>query len=142
MWMYIYDDDMLSTRIYSPSLKSSKNVPEGFSSLQIEVYFTKDKSLKLSKEQILEKIILELVTMKMINKDEIILKDIRKEEYANIIFTKETYKSRDIIKSYYLDNELSLIGRFGEWEYFWSDQSFLSGRKAVSKDLENINEDN
>jgi len=24
-------------------------------------------------------------------------------------------------------------GRFGEWDYLWSDQSFMSGKKAADK---------
>ena len=37
LWWYIYDEDILASRVYSPSLKSPDNVPEGCSSLQFEV---------------------------------------------------------------------------------------------------------
>jgi protoporphyrinogen oxidase len=38
LWWYIYDEDILPARVYSPSLKSPDNAPEGCSSLQIEIY--------------------------------------------------------------------------------------------------------
>ncbi len=38
LWWYIYDEDILAARVYSPSLKSPENAPEGCSSLQMEVY--------------------------------------------------------------------------------------------------------
>lgn len=141
LWIYIYNEDKLSTRIYSPSLKSKENCPEGCSSIQVEVYFSNRKSLNLDTDKILKKVILELEEMKICKPKDIIIKDIRKEEYANIIFTKETYIARDNIKKYYKKNNINLIGRFGEWEYFWSDQSFLSGKKSVEK-LGEKNENN
>lgn len=136
LWMYVYDEDKISTRIYSPSLKSSKNCPLGCSSLQIEVYYTDEHPIDLLNDEILKKVISELEEMRICKSKDIIVKDIRKEEYANIIFTEETYIARDNIKNYYEKNEVILIGRFGEWEYFWSDQSFLSGKNGVEKEDE------
>ena len=53
LWFYIYDQDILSARVYSPSLKSSDNVPEGFSSLQAEIFFD-CKAKTLDKKEVLE----------------------------------------------------------------------------------------
>ena len=49
------------------------------------------------------------------------------EQYANVIFTEPIYRCRDLVKSYLKSNEIIPIGRFGEWDYLWSDQSLLSG---------------
>lgn len=38
LWFYIYDEDILPARVYSPNHKSSDNCPEGCSSLQLEIY--------------------------------------------------------------------------------------------------------
>ena len=48
LWFYIYDEDILPARAYSPSLKSPYNVPKGKSSLQFETYFSKKKPKQLS----------------------------------------------------------------------------------------------
>jgi hypothetical protein len=30
-------------------------------------------------------------------------------------------------------NNIKYIGRFGEWDYLWSDQSLLSGKKVADQ---------
>lgn len=46
LWWYIYDEDILPARVYSPSLKSPDNAPEGCSSLQLEIYCEKINILR------------------------------------------------------------------------------------------------
>lgn len=128
LWMYVYDEDLLPARIYSPSLKSSNNAPEDCASIQAEVYVDSRKLLKESDETILKKTVNDLIRMKVINQEDILFTDIRFESFANVTFTHDVYQNRGIIRSFYEDKGIKLIGRFGRWEYFWSDQSLLSGK--------------
>ncbi|WP_296876984.1 NAD(P)-binding protein [Thomasclavelia sp.] len=127
LWQYIYNEDILPARIYSPSLKSPDNCPEGCSSIQAEIYFKNTKAPNQSKEWILDNTLNQLNKAKIINLDDLIIKDIRFEKYANIIFDHNIYSCRDKIRNYLSKENIITIGRFGEWKYFWSDQSFLSG---------------
>lgn len=127
LWQYIYDEDILPARIYSPSLKSSNNCSEGYSSIQAEIYFKDNHVPKATKEQILNKTIDQLSKAGIININNLIVKDIRFEKYANVIFDHNIYKCRRIVNNFLNNQQIAAIGRFGEWEYFWSDQSFLSG---------------
>ena len=43
-------------------------------------------------------------------------------------------KYRDIVLSYLVSKEIIPIGRFGRWEYLWSDQAYMSGRIAAEKE--------
>lgn len=134
LWMYIYDEDIETSRIYSPSIKSSDNVPDGCSSLQGEMYFSEDKPLNYETlEGLLELEIENYIKMGLFNKEDIVVKDIRIEKYANIIFDHDIYKNRKIVLDYLNKIGIISIGRFGEWEYFWSDQSLLSGKKGAEK---------
>jgi protoporphyrinogen oxidase len=133
LWFYIYDEEILPSRVYSPSMKSSDNAPEGCSSLQTEIYFSKEFQLDMNEEQLLNHTINKLKEMKLFTDDDLIVKDIRKEEFANVVFTPKIYESREVIKSYLNKCGIELIGRFGEWDYLWSDQSFLSGKKIADK---------
>ena len=45
---------------------------------------------------------------------------------------------RKIVKDYLVKNNIVPIGRFGEWEYLWSDQAFLSGKNAGDKLANNL----
>lgn len=130
LWFYIYDEDILSARVYSPSLKSKDNVPEGCSSLQAEVFFANDAEI-ISSEIVLENTIKKLSEMNLFNRDEIVVKDIRFEKYANVIFDHDIYKNRKIILDYLKTVDIKSIGRFGKWEYLWTNQAFLSGMDAA-----------
>lgn len=136
LWFYIYDEDILPARIYSPSHKSLDNCPEGCSSLQLEIYHESNKPLNLSKKDILKDCIKKLIKMKIIKEEDIIVKDIRYEKYANILFDFNIYSSRKKIREYFEERGIKTIGRFGEWDYFWSDQSLMSGKNII-KEFEN-----
>lgn len=152
LWFYIYDEDILPARVYSPNLKSSDNVPEGCSSLQAEIFFANSgahencpplaggpKSMILRRgffnpqtppEIILEKTIESLILMGIFKEEDLIVKDIRFEKYANVIFEKDIYKNRQIVMEYLRTKGIESIGRFGKWEYMWTHQAFEDGRKV------------
>ena len=124
LWWYIYDEDILAARVYSPSLKSPDNVPEGCSSLQMEVYC---KEGEYTEKQLLEGTVGKLIAIGIINKKDILFTHIGFEKYANVIFTEPIYESRQVVRDYLNSKNIETIGRFGVWDYLWSDQSLRSG---------------
>ena len=126
LWFYIYDEDILSSRVYSPSLKSPDNVPDGCSSLQAEIFFDCKAEIP-PKEIVLKNTIEKLVKMGLFSEDEIFVKDIRFEKYANVTFDKDIYKNREIVLNYLKEVGIESIGRFGKWDYLWTFQAFESG---------------
>ncbi len=131
LWYYIYDKDILASRIYSPSIKSVNNSPDGFSSIQMEIYFNEKRpDFSLKKEDIRENV---YYTLKKLGYplDAIKFIDIRTQKYGNVIFDHGMEKRRDKIKNYLENEGIKLIGRFGEWGYLWSDQSLMSGIRGA-----------
>lgn len=124
LWWYIYDEDILPARVYSPSLKSPDNAPNGCSSLQMELYCEKGK---YTKNEIYNGSVAKLIELGIIKNEDIKFVDIRFEEYANVIFYSNIYESRKIVRDYLSLIGIQTIGRFGEWDYLWSNQSLLSG---------------
>ncbi len=124
LWWYIYDENILSARVYSPSIKSSNNAPKGCSSLQMEIYCNENQ---YTEDELIKGSVQKLIDLNIIKKEDIIFTNIGFEKYANVIFTEPIYRCRDLVKSYLKSNEIVPIGRFGEWDYLWSDQSLLSG---------------
>jgi len=130
LWFYIYDEDILAARCYSPSIKSPDNVPKGCSSLQFEIYFSKDKPLNLTNDELIEHIIKKSEKMNVFNKEDIVIKDCRFLEYGNVTFYHGMENDRKIILDYLEKLDIKIVGRFGKWEYLWSDQSLISGVKS------------
>lgn len=130
LWFYIYDKDILPSRAYSPSLKSKDNVPSECSSIQFEIYHTKDRKLNICNEDLLTHIKETLLKLDICKIEDIKFINLRNIDYANVIFYEGMENDRDIVKKYLEDKEVKLIGRFGEWKYLWSDQSFMSGKLA------------
>lgn len=124
LWWYIYDDDNLSARVHSPSMKSPDNAPEGCSSLQMEVYC---KQGEYSEQEIKDRTIGKLIDRGIIKEKDILFVHLGYEKYANVIFTEPVYESRKLVRDYMKEIGIETIGRFGEWDYLWSDQSLLSG---------------
>ena len=73
----------------------------------------------------------------MFEKEDVIVKDKRSEKYANVIFDHYIYENRKIVLDFLEKKDIISVGRFGEWDYFWSDQSLLSGRDGARKLINN-----
>lgn len=129
LWFYIYDEDVPPARVYSPNLKSPDNAPEGCSSLQAEIFFANGVKV-VDKNIILQKTVEKLKEICQFNDSDVVVKDIRFEPYANIIFTPEIYESRKVVREWLQAQGIKTIGRFGEWDYLWSHQAFESGMKV------------
>lgn len=131
IWFYIYDEDILPARAYSPSIKSPDNVPQGKSSLQFETYYSRFSPQKLSGDDLIEHVMEKGEKMKLWTASDIEVSDYREVKYANVIFDFEREKNVTIIHNYLKQADINYIGRFGEWDYLWSDQSLLSGKKIA-----------
>ena len=68
--------------------------------------------------------------MGLFKEEDLVVKDIRFEKYANVIFDKDIYKNREIVLDYLNKVGIESIGRFGKWEYFWTHQAFDDGRRV------------
>ena len=132
-WFYVYDKDIPFARAHSPSEKSRFNAPKGCSSLQLEIYFNKKDNEKTNLNRLKDKAVKCILKMKLFTLKDIMYVDIRKVEYANIIFDHNIYKARSHVMEYLKKNNIVGAGRFGEWKYLWSNESFLSGKNAANK---------
>jgi len=132
LWFYIYDSDILPARVHAPHKKSHDNVPEGSSSLQFETYYSRHAPLKISGEELTEHVIEAAGKMGLATRSDLAVTDFRTLPYGNVVFEGGMVEKRDYVLKYVHDCDILPIGRFGEWDYLWADQSFLSGKKVES----------
>jgi protoporphyrinogen oxidase len=134
---YIYDDDLCFTRLCFPHMFSPNNAPEGFGSIQAEVYFSdKYKPLTGVPEDWIEPVIADLRRMGTIRGDDrVVFTNARLLRYANIIFDLERAEALKTVHGYLDDLGIAYCGRYGDWGYMWTDESFKSGELAAEKAL-------
>ena len=138
---YFYDEDICFTRLGFPHMLSARNAPPGTGSIQAEVYFSdKYKPFTGSAEDWIDPVIRDLRRCGLLREDDQILS--RKAmllRYANIIFDLDRKAALETVHGYLDDLGIAYCGRYGDWGYMWTDESFISGEKAAQKALDSLN---
>lgn len=129
LWFYLYDSDFLASRAYSPSEKSRDNAPTGCSSLQFEIY-NLSTSERMDAELMKDNVLKFLIDMKICEKEDIVLIHHKHLPFGNVVFDHGMEDRREVVRRYLKEIGIVSCGRFGEWDYLWSDQSLISGKNA------------
>ncbi len=134
---YFYDEDICFTRLSFPHMLSPRNVPPGTGSIQAEVYFSdKYKPLTVSPQNLIEPVIKDLHRCGLLREeDRVLFSNALLLRYANIIFDLDRAAALKTVHGY-LDNlGIAYCGRYGDWGYMWTDESFKSGEQAADRAL-------
>jgi|SRR5690348_15500316 len=136
-WSYFYDQDVFFARLSTPHLQSPQNVPPGCGSLQAECYYSKKyRPIDRRPEDCIEPVIADLKRCGVLREsDRILIRHAMHIPYANVIFDLETAPSVAIVHDFLDEIGIGYCGRYGDWAYIWTDQSFVSGEKALRKVL-------
>ena len=130
---YFYDEDICFTRLGFPHMLSRSNAPNGMGSIQAEVYFSdKYRPFTGSPKDWIEPVINDLHRCGLLREsDRVVFRDAMYLEYANIIFDLDRSAALKIVHGYLDDIGISYCGRYGDWGYMWTDESFKSGEAAA-----------
>lgn len=131
---YVYDEEILPSRTYSTSDMSGKG--NEHVSFQAEVYKSRFKEFPYTIDEIKEVTIKQLIQMGVFSEDDIEISDVKYEKYANVIFTQDIYSNRKCIHDLLDSLGIRYAGRFGDWDYLWTDQSMLSGKRVALEIIE------
>lgn len=136
-WTYIYDQDVFFTRLSTPHLQSPHNVPPGCGSIQAECYYSaKYRPLDRKPDECIEPTISDLRRIGVLREDDQILyREAMHIEYANVIFDLERSEALKIVHGFLDEQGIGYCGRYGDWKYIWTDESFMSGEAAAAKIL-------
>jgi protoporphyrinogen oxidase len=134
-WSYFYDRDVFFTRLSTPHLQSPHNVPAGCGSLQAECYYSrKYRPLDRRPQDCIEPVIRDLLRTGVLREsDEILFKHAMHIPYANVIFDLDSTPATQLVHGYLDDIGIAYCGRYGDWAYIWTDQSFISGENAAQR---------
>ncbi len=137
---YFYDEDICFTRVCFPHLLSRQNAPSGSGCLQAEVYFSdKYKPLTVPPESLIEPVIAGLKKCGLLREnDQILSRQAMLLRYANIIFDLDRAAALKTVHGFLDELKIGYCGRYGEWGYMWTDESFKSGEQAAERALQRL----
>ena len=131
-YSYFYEPDFLFHRISFPMNLSPHTTPKGCSSITTETSYSKYK--KISRENIVERVIEDLKKAKILfPDDEIVVSDVADIKCAYVIYDLDHRKNVKKIHNFLRRYNIFPCGRFGEWEYFNMDHSINSGKKIAEE---------
>ncbi len=127
-WCYIYDEQFLSTRVHFPFMLNSANCPPGLYNLQIEIY---TQTVDISDAELIARVVSEMQTLG-ICADRATKSQVKRIEYANVIFDHQHKVASAEILPFLRNAGINTAGRFGNWDYSWSDDAYSSGANAAN----------
>jgi protoporphyrinogen oxidase len=130
---YFYDEDICFARISFPHMLSPTNAPPGCGSIQAEVYFSsKYRPLTQAPEELIDPVIKDLRRSGTIHEnDKVLTNHARVVRHANVIFDLDRSNALETVHGYLDDIGVAYCGRYGDWGYMWTDESFISGERAA-----------
>jgi protoporphyrinogen oxidase len=134
---YIYDEDICFTRLSFPHMLSASNAPPGCGSIQAEVYYSdKYRPLDTAPEIIVDRVIADLQRCGILREnDRVLYRGARVVRHANVIFDLERAAALETVHGYLDDIGIHYCGRYGDWGYMWTDESYISGERAAESAL-------
>jgi protoporphyrinogen oxidase len=134
---YFYDPDICFTRLSFPHMLAASNAPEGSGSIQAEVYFSnKYRPLTTKPEDWIDPVINDLRRCGLLREnDQILSRGAMLLKHANVIFDLARAAAVETVHGYLDGVGIAYCGRYGDWGYMWTDESFMSGERAAEKAL-------
>ena len=116
---------------------SATNAPPGHGSIQAEVYFSdKYRPLSKSADDCIETVIADLRrTGTLREEDKIVSRHTSLVQHANVIFDLDRTAALETVHGYLDDLKIAYCGRYGDWGYMWTDESYISGERAAESAL-------
>jgi len=68
--------------------------------------------------------------------DRIVVASEQRIPYANVLFDLDRSRHLAVVQAWLARMGVACCGRYGEWEYYWTDDSILSGWRAAERVME------
>ena len=132
---YFYDEDICFSRLGFPHMLAASNASPGTGSIQAEIYFSeKYKPFTGSPDDWIEPVLRDLRRCGYLREDDRVLcSRAMLLPYANIIFDLDRAAALKTVHGYLDDLGIAYCGRYGDWGYLWTDESFKSGELAAER---------
>ncbi|MET0855745.1 MAG: NAD(P)-binding protein [Telluria sp.] len=130
-WIY-YPEDSIFHRIFVQGNASPEcNAPGGFG-FTCEISYSPWKPLPLDGDALIRQCIADCIKVGMIRPEDVILAANEVDmPYAYVVYDHARAANVQAVKDWLARHDITLAGRYSEWEYYNSDHAFLAGKKAA-----------
>lgn len=132
-WNYYYDENIPFSRLFYMSKFSEYNAPNNCETIQVEIPYSNEKPINKELSEIITEVTHWLSKTEKIDPEKIHFLGHFDIPYGYVIYNHERMAALKVIFKFLNKMNILSCGRFGEWAYLWSDQAFLSGKKAANK---------
>jgi UDP-galactopyranose mutase len=134
-WIHFPEKEISFFRISFPSNFCEGLAPQGKSLIQAEISYDLDNPPK--KETLLRQVRGDLIKVGVLEQGHpVSFEDVVYLKYGYVIYDHHRKKAVEKIHSYLRSLDIYPCGRYGDWEYHWSDDAVISGQKAVQAVLQ------
>lgn len=133
-WVYVYDEDKLSTRISLTERFSPNNAPPSSTGIVVEVYGSAYRPLPTDRDAVARRVELELIDMGLLESlDAVISTHVRYMPWAQVIYDHNRRPALDIINAFLDKMDVVTVGRFAEWGYLMTHDCVLKAKRAAER---------
>ena len=130
-WMYVYDENKLSTRISIMDHFSPNNAPASKTGISVEVYGSDYRPLPTDRDEVSRRVQMELIEMGLLESlDSVISAHVRFVPWGNVIYDHNRRQALDRINQFLDQNGVFSVGRFAEWGYLMTHDCVLQSKRV------------
>lgn len=130
-WIY-YPEETIFHRIFVQGNASPHNNPPGGFGLTCEITYSEHKPLPFDGDELIARCIDDCHSVGIFGPDDPILTANHVDmPYAYVVYDHDRPHRVALIRRWLEEQDISLAGRYSEWEYYNSDHAFLAGKRAA-----------
>ena len=134
-WLYVYDEDKLSTRISFVERFSQHNASDSTTGISVEVYGSEYRPLPSDHEEVARKVQSELIEMGLLESlSAVKAVHTRFVPTGNVIFDHNRQPALNKIFPFLDSHDVTCLGRYGEWEYLMTHDCVM-GSKQIAENI-------
>jgi protoporphyrinogen oxidase len=133
-WLYVYDEDKLSTRISFPERFSPHNAPAPCGGILVEVYGSAYRPLPTDREAVARQVERELIEMGLLeNAEAIVSTHVRHVAWAQVIYDHNRRAALDVIEPFLEQMGVVSVGRYAQWGYLMTHDCVTNAEQAAQR---------
>ncbi len=132
-WLYVPDKELrLFNRVSFPSNYSPEVASPGYSSILVEITYHEGDGISVMPDrEIIDHAVAALENMKITGRENVVYTALERQKYAYVIYDIDYMQNIVAVKDYIAKKDISLVGRFAEFEYLNMDGCIRSALDFV-----------